>query len=253
MMCVILRRRNRSESLATGLAIAVALFACIREEANAQNGVPGFVELNVYPYLGRLESDSAVTINTSSVITDTTSYFSMLNMYGQKGQDGIIETNHFYTEQNLRFSPIRDSGLQLTYQANFRSDDGHDRHRFGLRYGLHTFEPASFIEDTLNAAWHLNFHLLQYDTEPGRSWQIEQTIVMKFPWVTERLYLVSVTDLTFNNRYSEGGRGTNIVSESQIGFRAFDNLYLVAEYRYTDYREEYRSNLAAGAEYKIRF
>lgn len=76
---------------------------------------------------------------------------------------------------------------------------------------------------------------------------------MRFPYLSDRLYLSGFIDQTFNEQLPDNIPDDPIVAEAQLGFRLIENLYTVAEYRLNQYRRSDVNNLALGLQYKIRW
>ncbi len=107
--------------------------------------------------------------------------------------------------------------------------------------------------DFLHLAYSINFHALQFDHESPYVWQMEHVIHMKFPWLSDRLYLAGFIDHTFNEDVPDGVRSAPIVLEMQAGFRLYSQLHAVAEYRFNDYRHGDEDNLAIGLQYRLQW
>jgi len=215
------------------------------------NSSAGFLDFNVYPELTDVDTDSVFTLNTAAKLPNRFSYFSLLNLYNQSSDDSLKETTSYYTEQNIRWQIAEDSPLDLTLQMNFRTGNDNDRHRLGFRWRLNN---TSYLQDAfkaMNLNYSLNFHVVQFDNEDADVWQIEHVFMMKFPYISERLYLSGFADHTFNQDLSEQLPSSPIVGEVQMGLRLYENLYFVSEYRLNQYRRSDVNNLAIGLQYKM--
>jgi len=73
---------------------------------------------------------------------------------------------------------------------------------------------------------------------------------LKFPGLSERLYLSGFIDQTFDLDHSAALPKNPVVMEVQAGVQLWKNFYGVAEYRVNDFRLGNEYNLAAGIEYK---
>jgi len=134
---------------------------------------------------------------------------------------------------------------------NFRTGNDNDRHRLGFRWRLNN---TSFLQNAfkaINLNYSLNFHIVQFDHEDADVWQIEHVFMMKFPYISDRLYLSGFADHTFNQDLSEQLPSSPIVGEVQMGFRLYENLFFVSEYRLNQYRRSDVNNLAIGLQYKM--
>lgn len=235
---------HRSMLLSTMLGAAI-----LASEGAVADG--WMLDLNAYPVLTDTRSDNYLTINAAAKFGENLTYFSLSNFGEQKRADRDGYKNTFYTEQNLRWRLGKSLPLDLTLQMNFRSGEQNDRHRLGVRWRLH--DTAAFVDffKALNLTYSLNFHMVQFDHEDAYVWQIEHAFAMKFPGLSERLYLAGFIDHTFNQDLPDNYPASPIVAEIQTGFRLVDRLYAIAEYRINDYRRADTDNLALGLQYKI--
>jgi len=233
------------------ICIVLILLCSDTTYAQVKNTPSGFLDFNLYPELTDVDSDSMFTLNTAAKLPNRFSYFSLLNLYNQSSDNSVKETTSYYTEQNLRWQISEGSPLDLTLQMNFRTGEDNDRHRLGFRWRLNN---TSFLQDAfkaMNLNYSLNFHLVQFDNEDADVWQIEHVFMMKFPYISERLYLSGFADHTFNQDLPEQLPSSPIVGEVQMGFRLYENLYFISEYRLNQYRRSDVNNLAIGLQYKM--
>jgi hypothetical protein len=177
----------------------------------------------------------------------------LLNIGNQAGEDELNETNTYYTEQNLRWQVTDTAPIDLTIQHNFRSGNDNDRLRFGFRWRLNNTSFLKPFFDAIHMAYSINFHVIQVDDDPEDAWQAEHVFMVKFPYISERLYLAGFVDHTFNSTVPVGVTANPIIGEAQLGFRLIENLYLVSEYRKNEFRLGSEDNLTAGIEYKIKW
>lgn len=227
---------------------AIFLMSSTHLFASSKNSQGGMLDFNVYPYLADVANDSAFTLNIANKFNQRTSYFSLLNLV--QANDGS-DTVQYYTEQNLRWKVGDDSPLDLTLQLNFRSGDNNDRHRLGVRWRLSDTQALTSFFKQINFTYAINFHLIQFDHQPGNVWQMEHAFRLTFPYWTDKLYLGGFADHTFNEQLPETFPNNPIVAEIQLGYQIIENLYAVAEYRINQYRRSDVNNLALGIEYKI--
>jgi len=189
------------------------------------------------------------TLNTAVKLPNRFSYFSLLNLYSS--DNSLKETANYYTEQNIRWQIADDSPLDLTLQMNFRTGDDNDRHRLGVRWRLNNTSYLQDIFKVINLNYSLNFHAVQFDNKDAGVWQIEHVFLMKFPYISERIYLSGFADHTFNQDLSKKIPNSPIVGEVQMGFRLYDNLFFISEYRLNQYRRSDVNNFAIGFQYKM--
>jgi hypothetical protein len=216
------------------------------------NSVSGFVDLNAYPYLSNVKSDSVFTLNLGAKLPLGFSYFSLLNVMNQSSESPFGDTNGYYTEQNLRFQPFTVVPVDLTVQYNLRSGDDNDRLRFGLRWLI---DKTPYLGDPLKVislSYSINFHVLQVDDEDNYVWQMEHVARLDTPYLDRRVYVAGFADHTFNQGI-DGIPDNPVVLEVQGGVRLIDELYAIAEYRVNQYRRNEESNLGVGAEYVIKW
>ena len=79
---------------------------------------------------------------------------------------------------------------------------------------------------------------------------MEHYFKLRFPGLSDRLYLSGFIDQTFDLDMPDEFPDVLIVAEVQGGVRIWKNFYAVVEYRNNDFRLGNESNLAAGIEYK---
>jgi hypothetical protein len=211
----------------------------------------GFFDLNAYPYMSDVSNDSSVTVNLFANLPNRFSYFSLTNLYNAANENELSQFDGYYTEQNLRWKLSDTSPFDLTLQLNFRTGKDNNRHRLGLRWRFNDTDLFKEFFKRLNLSYSINFHLIQFDHEPGNVWQMEHVVAMKFPSISERLYLAGFIDHTFNQKLPDSFPKRPVVAEFQLGYRLIDELYLIGEYRINEYRRSDVNNLALGVEYKL--
>ena len=237
----------RSVSLSLSVT---ALFLSPLALGQVRNVQSGFFDFNFYPVLSAVDNDSVMTVNLAANLNSGWSYFSLTNFYNQTDNDEFSDTNSFYTEQNIRWK-IRQSPFDLTAQFNLRSGEDNDRHRFGFRWRMGDSTYLKPVFKALNLSWSMNFHVLQIDDTDAHEWQLEHVYLLRFPYLTERLYLGGFIDHTFGESLPDTMPENPFVSESQLGYRLVENMFLVIEYRYNQYRLDKEENIALGLEYKL--
>lgn len=216
-----------------------------------KNSQGGFLDFNLYPYMSDVDSDNVFTLNIFSKLANRFSYFSLTNLGNQSDSSELEEISGFYSEHNIRWQIANGSPLDLTLQMNFRSGDDNDRHRLGFRWRINNTKALSGFFKAIHLSYSLNFHLIQFDNEDPNVYQIEHVFAMKFPYISDKLYIAGFMDHTFNQDLATGYPSSPIVGEVQLGFRLIDQLYLISEYRLNQYRRSDVNNLAAGLEYKM--
>ena len=235
------------------LLLQASLFISVSLAATAADNkkLSGFIDANLYPYLANTGSDNFLSVLAGLNFGDRLSYFSLTNFGNFKGDGLVPDRNTFYTEQNLRWRLSKKSPLELTAQLNFRSGALNDRHRFGIRWRLNDTEGLMPLFKALNLVYAINWHAAQIDHEDPYVWQLEHVFKFTFPSVTERLYLAGFVDHTFNQNLPEKFPKSPIVGELQVGYRLFDKMFAIAEYRVNQYRRGDVNNFGLGVEYKV--
>lgn len=240
----------RTGCLALGLSTLITGNVQAGEVKNSQGG---FLDFNFYPYLSDVENDNVFTLNIGASLPNRFSYFSLLNIGNQAGRGEFEDTVSYYTEQNLRWKITDTSPLDLTAQYNMRSGNDNDRMRLGFRWRLNDTPVLSDVFKAMNLAYSINFHALQLDHVDESVWQMEHVFGMKFPYLTDRLYLAGFVDHTFNEKLPANMPSNPAVGEVQLGLRLVENFYVISEYRVNQYRRSDVNNLSAGVEYKIKW
>jgi len=220
-------------------------------QAQTKNTRGGFLDFNVYPHLSDIDNDSIFTLNTLAKLPNRLSYFSLINLINQDGSSGLSDSTNYYTEQNLRWQVSENLPIDLTMQLNFRSGEDNDRHRFGLRWRLNDTSFLQSLFQRINLNYAINIHAIQFDHEDANVWQIEHVLMLKFPFISNRLYLSAFADHTFNQNLPSHLPNNPLVAEVQLGYRLINDFYLVTEYRLNQYRSSDVNNVALGAQYKI--
>lgn len=220
-------------------------------QSSGNNRQSGFIDFNLYPHLTDVSNDNTMTISAASTLPNRFSYFGFINFGNAKNTSELSEFDVFYTEQNIRWIIQEESPLDLTVQLNFRSGEDNDRHRLGLRWRLNDTAGLAKIFAALHLKYALNWHAIQFDHEDPDVWQLEHTFALKFPYLSDRLYLSGFVDHTFNQNLPDNFPNSPLVAEVQLGYKVFEGFFLIAEYRVNDYRRSDTNNLALGFEYKI--
>lgn len=221
--------------------------------ASSANGIGGVVDVNYYPYLSDIDNDAITTVNLSASLGQRLSYFSLSNLSNDSGSKALQDINNYFSEQNLRWQIAEGSPFDLTLQMNFRSGEDNDRYRLGVRWRLHQTSRLADFFNSLHMSYSLNLHAVQFDSEAAYVWQIEHVFRLKFPYLSDRLYLAGFLDHTFNQDLPAAFPDSPIVAEVQLGYRIYDNFHLISEYRINEYRRRDVNNFAAGLQYKFNW
>ncbi|WP_281560058.1 hypothetical protein [Thalassomonas sp. RHCl1] len=229
----------------------ICFFAMAQVSAQSKNTRGGFLDFNLYPHLTDVDTDSVFTLNAAAKLRYRFSYFSLLNFYSQDGSGSLGDADAFYTEQNIRWQISESSPLDLTLQMNLRTGEDNDRHRLGIRWRL---SDTSFLQDffkSIHLKYSINWHAVQFDHEDPYIWQLEHSFMMKFPYISDRLYLSGFADHIFNQDLPSTIPANPVVMEAQLGYRLVENFFIVSEYRINQYRRSDVNNLAIGLQYKF--
>lgn len=218
-----------------------------------KNSDTGFLDFNFYPYLSDVDNDSVFTLNIFAKLPNRFSYFSLLNIANQAEQSEFKDTTSFYTEQNIRWQVTATAPIDLTVQYNMRTGEDNDRLRFGFRWRLDDSQWLKPFFDGIHLSYSINFHLLQVDDVDADVVQAEHVFLLKFPYLSDRLYLAGFIDHTFNEDLADSIPNNPMVGEAQLGWRMIENLYLISEYRLNQYRRSDVNNLGVGLQYKIKW
>lgn len=243
--------RLRTHLLLVVQILLVIIFAD-RVAADSDTGLT-LLDINVYPYLSETNSDNYLTVNLAAKLPHRFSYFSLTNVGRLERGGGLSDKLTLYTEQNIRWKISDTSPLDLTAQLNFRTGSENDRYRLGIRWRLNDTPGISDLFAKLNLKYSLNWHVVQFDHEDADVWQLEHVFGMKFPYLSDRLYLSGFVDHTFNQDLAADFPENPIVAEVQLGFRLFDKVYAISEYRINEYRRTQVENVAVGFQHKITF
>lgn len=220
--------------------------------AQAENLIKGgFVDFNIYPHQSKVDSDNSLTINAFLSLANRFSYFSLTNFRDEDGDEWYPTLSAFFSEQNLRWQISEGSAFQITAQSNFRQGANNDRHRFGIRWHLNKTRFFNHAFNKVHLDYSVNWHAIQFDHEDPYVWQIEHVFKLKFPYLSERLYVSGFIDHTFNQDLPTDFPSNPIVAEVQLGIRLIDKMYFVSEYRVNEYRRSEVNNIATGIEYKM--
>jgi hypothetical protein len=230
------------------LACACPILAVMALDARADDPIETSLNFNSYPYLSDVKEDTDVTVNMNVALPAGLSYFSFVN-FGGAFHGG--STQFLVSEQNLRWRFSRRIPLDATVQALIVRGDGTDNWQFGPRWRLDDTPFLRAFFEAIHASYNVSF-FVRSDTVEGSVEQLSHVYLLRFPYLSDRLYLGGFLDQNFH-RGGPGGRRHVAVSETQLGVRLFGNLYGIAEYRRNEYRASSRDNLGVGLEFKSRW
>lgn len=231
--------------------LCLLLTGALLSLAEEKRTTSGFVDINYYPVLTDVDEDTFLTASALVNLPHRFQYYSFTNIAGNESRNPFSSNNKYYTEQNLRWKIDDDSPLAMTVQWNLRSGSENDRLRLGFLWRLDDTVWLKDFFDSINLSYFINFHVIQFDHESPSVWQMEHVINMKFPYISDRLYLSGFVDHTINGEVPPGAPSAPVVLEMQLGCRLYEELYAVAEYRVNEYRRSDINNLAIGLQYRI--
>ena len=208
------------------------------------------VDFNIYPYLEDIKDDSALTINIRSNLPGGFSYFSWTNFGDVISTD---EKKFLMTEQNFRWRPFKELPFDLSGQVNIQSGSNNDRWQVGVHWIFHETEFLKSFFKRIYAIYTIDFFVKRFDSTDEDVWQMEHFFLIRFPYISDRLYLSGFLDHNFNTEPSPNLPKNPIVTEAQLGYRLFGNLHATAEYRINEFRRSDVNNFALGLEYKKRW
>jgi hypothetical protein len=205
------------------------------------------VDTSLYPYLDRVETDSDLTLTINAPLPARFSYFGFIN------NRGVVSDGHasfIRSEQNLRWRISDDLPLDLNVQAIIVDGPGNDVTQVAVAWRVHDTPAFKAFFDRINMIYRLGFYLKRFSSGDDKAWQMEHFFKMRFPGISDRLYLSGFVDQTFDLGLAEELPESPIVTEIQGGARIWDNFYVIAEYRINQFRLGKEHNLAVGIEYK---
>lgn len=208
------------------------------------------IDFNFYPYLSDLKNDTDVTISINAQLPGRFSYFSF-NSFGD-----VISAdskNFRFAEHSFRWQPSAELPLDFVTQFTTIAGNGNDRVQAGVRWRLHETGFLKSFFEKINVMHTITFYAKRWDESDDDIWQMEHLFIMRFPYISDRLYLLTWLDHTFDLDPRPGVPKNPIHTESQLGVRLIGNLYATAEYRINEFRRSDVNNLAIGFEIKTRW
>ena len=205
------------------------------------------IDSNLYPYQSQVDNDTDLSFITNARLPARFSYFSYVNFRGATTGDDFEFSR---SEQTLRWGISRNLPLDLSFQAVLADGSGNDFTQLGISWRVHNTPGLSDLFRRINLIYRITFQLKRFGSGDDKVWQTEQYFKMKFPGLSERLYLSGFIDQTFDLNHADALPKNPVVLEVQAGVRLWKNFYGVAEYRVNDFRLGNEYNLAAGIEYK---
>lgn len=232
----------------------MAALAVVGSSASAPALASGYLDFNAYPYLGAVDNDTELTVNTAARFNDRWSYYSTADFAASTDNTVVEDGYALRVEQNLRYHLWGVSPFDATVQWEVRPGAKDDAWRFGVRLRLQDVDPWQGWFHWARLDYTINAHVLQLDHGEASVWQLEQRFYWRAPGVLQhRVYVSGFVEQAFGEALPEGYPSNPIVAEVQMGYRFFEQFYLIGEYRVDQYRRGDINNLAAGIEYKFLF
>jgi hypothetical protein len=205
------------------------------------------IDSNLYPYQSQIDNDTDLSFITNAQLPAGFSYFSYVNFRGATTGDDFDFSR---SEQTLRWGISEKLPLDLSFQAVLVDGSGNDFSQLGISWRVHNTPGLSDLFRRINLIYRITFQLKRIGSADDKVWQTEQYFKMKFPGLSERLYLSGFIDQTYDQEGPDALPENPVVAEVQAGLRLWKNFYGVAEYRVNDFRLGNENNLAVGIEYK---
>lgn len=191
---------------------------------------------------------NVMTINLLANIGERFQYFSLVDYFSEMQSPQSTDTERYYTEQNIRYYLSQNKVLAASLQTVMQTGQRNDLVRAGL---LVNVSSISILEDFFKrnaVTFGINLFPVQADYQDSFNWQIEY------------IYSVVIAPRTFNNRlYLAGFADQNMnkgeitwVTEHQLGYRFYDNFFVVTEYRINEGFDK-ETGVGVGLEYLVPF
>lgn len=236
------------------LKLLILFFLCSSQLGYSQKreksfSISGFVDFNGYH---DTRSFSTLTYNILLQLSDRLQYFSLTNHDGQSSSSELTTT---YAEHNLRYKLSQNSPLDATLQYVIRNGAFNDDIKLGIRWRLNNTMGLSSFFKKLQMSYSVNSMLVQFrnSTQTKYATQLEHVYrIALFPKsLNNRLYLGGFADQIVN--YTNDKISFTWVTEHQLGYRVYKQLYVVAEYRRNEFRTQGIDGLGYGLEYVVKF
>ncbi|NNE37748.1 MAG: hypothetical protein HKN08_05535 [Gammaproteobacteria bacterium] len=231
------------------IAIILCCLSFLKGNSVQAQGYDRFYNsFNLYPKFTDVQTDYDTAIDTLIVVNERFSYFGYINLRGVSNSNKFDFNN---SEQSFRWAPFTEYPVDLVYQHVLRKGPGNDNNHLGLRWRISQSSALQELFSALNFNYSVQlFPAKIMDSSNRGGWQISHAFSMSFPYISDRLYLGGFMDQNFNENLG-GTRRNTIVTETQLGFRLFKQLYAITEFRINQYRTGREDNIAIGIEWKL--
>ena len=231
------------------LLLMISAAASFAQKGSADSLPPsGYLDFNGYYDTRQF---SVLTLNLLANINVRTQYFSLTNYQGGSASSDL---SALYSEQNVRWAPVKNKAFDLTLQYVIRSGNSNDDVKLGFRWKPSQSKLLQPFFKKINMTYSINPMLLQVQEHRRSQYMtmIEHVYFIKGPgkW-KERIYLNGFADQ--NIVYMGNGQLMfKWVTEHQIGINISKGLYAVAEFRINNYTAQ-QVGFGYGLQYKIVF
>ena len=208
---------------------------------------PAILSFNFYPHLTDVKTDSEFTLTTFAPLPGNFSYFSFMNIGGAFSSGPL---RYLISEQNLRWQISENYPVELVLQDIIRNGADNDTVHVGVRLRLDETDSFRSFFDAAHMTYSVQFFPVRFDQRNVSGWQMSHAYEIRFPYISDRLYLGGFLDHNIDEKLRPGVRTDTIISETQLGFRLFRKVYAVVEYRINEYRLSDNSNIGIGIEIK---
>ena len=206
--------------------------------------VSGYVDFNLYQ---DTRDFSTLTYNILLQLSDRFQYFSLTNHDGNIGSPDLAVT---YAEHNLRYKLHKNKPFELTLQYVLRNGEQNDDIKLGVRWRASETKGLAQFFKKLNFFYSINPMIFQFRNLSKTKYATQLEHVYQIGILKDKLYLGGFADqiINYNNKMS-----FDWVTEHQLGYKIYNNLFIVLEYRINDFFENENYGVGYGVEYKVRF
>jgi len=227
------------------LALLLSIPLAQSQVIEKRKAIKGFFDFNYYRDSREF---NGTTVNLLADFDGRFEYFSLTNIDSEIEASDKTDSTLYYTEQNLRWKFLDDGFLSLSLQAALQSGEENDLTRGGVMVALGEIPTFKDFFKRHKMFFNINLFPIQVDQLKGYNYQVEYfyNIQLAPELFNDRLYLSGFADQNI------GPDNTIWVTEHQLGFRTFDNFFLVAEYRINEFLSK-NTGWAGGIEYFLPF
>ncbi len=215
----------------------------------SKQSASGFMDFNGYH---DTRGTTDFTLNLLANPCKQLQYFSLTNFGSQTNSTDLTG---YYSEQHLRWNPIKKIPLDITQLWTTISGPRNDQLYYGIRWRPNQTRGIDSVLAKINLLFFVNFHLIGFSENSTTMYlpQIEYVyrLVVLPKLLSNRVYISGFADQTFAVS-ATNKRSATWVTEHQLGIRAIDGLHVVAEYRINEYAKN-QTGWGLGLEYFLDF